>query len=162
MFVNSYKIYIYLRRCETLWSAREIASMAPSAEQATHAENVFHTALRYIYHIIIKSYADRICVQWTLAFHVTRYTGKVWKLMNWDFAINEGIVSIAAMSAREIAEFFWTTFRPVSDKVIKIVRWFKLINSSNHLTIFLVEFCRKLIEKLSKKIVRLCRPFIWS
>ena len=79
--------------------------------------------------------------------------------MNWDFAINEGIVSIATIRAREIAEFFWTTFRPVSDEVIKIVRWFKLINSSNHLTIFLVEFCRKLIEKLSKKIVRLCRPF---
>ena len=35
-----------LRRCETLWSAREIASMAPSAEQARHAENVFHIALR--------------------------------------------------------------------------------------------------------------------
>ena len=34
-----------LRRCETLWSAREIASMALSAEQARHAENVFHIAL---------------------------------------------------------------------------------------------------------------------
>ena len=36
----------FLRRCGTLWSAREIASMAPSAEQARHAENVFHIALR--------------------------------------------------------------------------------------------------------------------
>ena len=36
----------FLRRCETLWSAREIASIAPSAEQARHAENVFHIALR--------------------------------------------------------------------------------------------------------------------
>ena len=34
-----------LRRCETLWSAREIASMALSAEQARHTENVFHIAL---------------------------------------------------------------------------------------------------------------------
>ena len=48
--------------------------------------------------------------------------------------------------------FWWNS-------VIKIVRWFNLINSSNHLTIFLVEFRRKLVEKLSKKIVRLCRPF---
>ena len=48
--------------------------------------------------------------------------------------------------------FWWNS-------VIKIARWFKLINSSNHLAIFLVEFRRKLVEKLSKKIVRLCRPF---
>ena len=39
-------ISLALRRCETLWSAREIASMAPSAEQARHAENEFHIALR--------------------------------------------------------------------------------------------------------------------
>ena len=31
-----------LRQCETLWSAREIASMTLSAEQARHTENVFH------------------------------------------------------------------------------------------------------------------------
>ena len=37
--------HITLRRCETLWSAREIASMALSAEQARHTENVFHIAL---------------------------------------------------------------------------------------------------------------------
>ena len=36
-----------LRRCEPLWSAREIASMALSAEQARHAENVFHIALTF-------------------------------------------------------------------------------------------------------------------
>ena len=35
----------FLRRCETLSSAREIASMALSAEQARHTENVFHIAL---------------------------------------------------------------------------------------------------------------------
>ena len=34
-----------LRRCETLWSAREIASMALTAEQARYTENVFHIAL---------------------------------------------------------------------------------------------------------------------
>ena len=33
---------IALRRCETLSSAREIASMALSAEQARHTENVSH------------------------------------------------------------------------------------------------------------------------
>ena len=38
--------HIVLRRCETLWSAREIASMALSAEQVRHTENVFHIALR--------------------------------------------------------------------------------------------------------------------
>ena len=38
--------FAYLRRCETLWSAREIASMALSAEQVRHTENVFHIALR--------------------------------------------------------------------------------------------------------------------
>ena len=35
-----------LRRCETLWSAREIASVAFSAERERHAENVFHIALK--------------------------------------------------------------------------------------------------------------------
>ena len=66
----------------------------------------------------------------------------------------------AAMSARDSWIFldnFSTSFWWYS--VIKIVRWFKLINSSNHLTIFLVEFRRKLVEKLFKKIVRLCRRF---
>ena len=54
----------------------------------------------------------------------------------------------------------WTTFRPVFDEIrLKKVRWFQLINSSNHLTFFLVEFDRKLVEKLSTKIVRLCWPF---
>ena len=38
--------HMLLRRCETLSSAREIASMALSAEQARHTENVFHIALR--------------------------------------------------------------------------------------------------------------------
>ena len=33
---------VALRRCETLWNAREIASMALSAKQARHTENVFH------------------------------------------------------------------------------------------------------------------------
>ena len=37
---------IVLRRCETLWSAREISSMALSAEQAKNDDNVFHIALR--------------------------------------------------------------------------------------------------------------------
>ena len=37
---------LQLRRCETLWSVREIASMALSVEQARHTENVFHIALR--------------------------------------------------------------------------------------------------------------------
>ena len=37
--------------------------------------------------------------------------------------------------------------------------WFKLINFSKHLTLFEVEFNGKLLEKLSKKIVMLCRPF---
>ena len=37
-----------LRRCETLWSAREIASMALSAEQARHTEKMSHIALRDI------------------------------------------------------------------------------------------------------------------
>ena len=39
--------HITLRRSETLWSAREIASMALSAEQARHTENVFHIVLRH-------------------------------------------------------------------------------------------------------------------
>ena len=38
--------HMLLRRCETLWSAREIASMALSPEQARHTENVFHIALK--------------------------------------------------------------------------------------------------------------------
>ena len=38
--------HMLLRACETLWSAREIASMALSAEQARHTENVFQIALR--------------------------------------------------------------------------------------------------------------------
>ena len=38
--------HIALRRCETLWSAREIASMTLSAEQVRHTEIVFHIALR--------------------------------------------------------------------------------------------------------------------
>ena len=33
--------HIALRRCETLWSAREIASVTLSAEQHRHTENVF-------------------------------------------------------------------------------------------------------------------------
>ena len=44
--------HITLRRCETLWSAREIASMAPSAEQAGHTENMFHIALRQCEYLI--------------------------------------------------------------------------------------------------------------
>ena len=43
---HSRVFHIALRRCETLWSAREIASMALSAKQARHTENVFHIALR--------------------------------------------------------------------------------------------------------------------
>ena len=41
--------HLALRRCETLWSARETASMALSAEQARHTENVFHIALTLIF-----------------------------------------------------------------------------------------------------------------
>ena len=41
-----YKDVTYLRRCGTLCSAREMASMAFSAEQVRHTENVFHIALR--------------------------------------------------------------------------------------------------------------------
>ena len=37
-----------LRRCATLWSAREIASVAFSAERERHAENVFHIALSHL------------------------------------------------------------------------------------------------------------------
>ena len=40
------RVVFNLRRCEILWSAREIASMALSAEQARHTENVLHIALR--------------------------------------------------------------------------------------------------------------------
>ena len=40
-------------------------------------------------------------------------------------------------------------------RIKKIVRWFKLINFLNHFTIFLVEFHRKLVEKMSQKIPRL-------
>ena len=36
--------------------------------------------------------------------------------------------------------FWWNS-------VIKIARWFKLINSSNHLAIFLVEFRRKVVQE---------------
>ena len=32
------------RACETLWSAREIASVALSAEREGHTENMFHRA----------------------------------------------------------------------------------------------------------------------
>ena len=39
---KTFDIYLFLRPCETLWSAREIASIALSAEQARHTENVFH------------------------------------------------------------------------------------------------------------------------
>ena len=34
-----------LRACEILWSAREIASVALSAEQKRHTKNVFHMLL---------------------------------------------------------------------------------------------------------------------
>ena len=34
-----------LRACETLWSARELASVALSAERKRHTENVFHMLL---------------------------------------------------------------------------------------------------------------------
>ena len=34
-----------IKPCETLWSAREIASVALSAEQERHTENVFHIVL---------------------------------------------------------------------------------------------------------------------
>ena len=36
---------IHLRRCETRWSAREIASVTLSPEQERHTENVFHMLL---------------------------------------------------------------------------------------------------------------------
>ena len=35
-----------LRACETLWSAREIVSVALSAEQERHTENMFHIVLK--------------------------------------------------------------------------------------------------------------------
>ena len=44
--------HMLLRRCDTLWSAREIASVALSAEQERHTENVFHIALRKVYRYI--------------------------------------------------------------------------------------------------------------
>ena len=39
-FINS-----NLRACETLWSAREMASMALSMEREKRTENVFHMLL---------------------------------------------------------------------------------------------------------------------
>ena len=44
-----------LRRCETLWSARDMASLALSAERQRHTENMFHMLLRlsFIYKIEI-------------------------------------------------------------------------------------------------------------
>ena len=44
--VKLFNIIVILRRCETLWRAREIALLALSTEQARHTENVFHIALR--------------------------------------------------------------------------------------------------------------------
>ena len=41
---------MFLGACETLWSAREIASVALSAERERHTENVFHIVLRFYYH----------------------------------------------------------------------------------------------------------------
>ena len=35
-----------LEKCETLWSAREIASVAPSAKRERRSENVFHMLSR--------------------------------------------------------------------------------------------------------------------
>ena len=37
--------HITLRACETLWSAREIASVVLSAERERHTENMFHIIL---------------------------------------------------------------------------------------------------------------------
>ena len=37
---------IFSKACETLWSAREMASVALSAEQERRTENVFHMLLR--------------------------------------------------------------------------------------------------------------------
>ena len=36
---------LILRACETLWSAREMASVALSAAQERHTENMFHILL---------------------------------------------------------------------------------------------------------------------
>ena len=53
MSIKMFSFYLStLRRCETLWSAREIASMALSAKQARHTETVFHVALSRIEHLL--------------------------------------------------------------------------------------------------------------
>ena len=62
-----------LRRCETLWSAREIASMALSPEQARHTENVFHIALRKLYDPFWPSRTARLFFFWIVRT-------KIWRL----------------------------------------------------------------------------------
>ena len=42
---NAWRVISCLRQCETPWSAREIASVALSAERERHTENVFYIAL---------------------------------------------------------------------------------------------------------------------
>ena len=80
--------------------------------------------------------------------YATHNVGKVTYQPNSDECERDSWIFLDNFST----SFWWNS-------VIKIVRWFKLINSSNHLTIFLVEFRRKLVEKLSRRILRLCRPF---
>ena len=58
-----------LRRCKTLWSARKLAPMALSAEQARHTENVFHIALRLAEETNIVSYTSRVSQHANYLFH---------------------------------------------------------------------------------------------
>ena len=66
-FPNTFTFYfggtIYeihrLRACETLWSAREIASAALSAERERHTENVFHIVLS-LFSVIGNNLSSRI------------------------------------------------------------------------------------------------------
>ena len=45
---------ISLRACETLWSAREIVSVALSAERERHTDNMFHIVLNKYSHTVLE------------------------------------------------------------------------------------------------------------
>ena len=78
---------LHLRRCETLWSAREIASMAPSAEQARHAENVFHIALRQCetHSQCVACSAERAIEAISLALHSVSHRLKLYFIFSENF-----------------------------------------------------------------------------
>ena len=69
-----------LRACETLWSAREIASVALSAERERRTENVFHMLLRGIYKV-------KYQLRETIFFNLLRYGGK--RLILFFFNFNQ-------------------------------------------------------------------------